>query len=369
MVARGQCIKSHGAGEAYLPILEALTTLCSLPEGKAVVHLLCRHAPLWLIQMPSLLNALQMRKLKTATVGATRERMLREMAEAVEVLTAEKTLILVLEDLQWSDCSTLDLISYWAQRRASARFLLIASYRSGELFAEDHPLHSIRDDLLARQLCRELNVPALDRSAIEEYLIRRFPAGRFSKEAASWLHKQTGGNPLFMVNILDHLQAHNLIVRLNRNRELRISIAEAEQAVPPFIRQIIERQFEQCTPHEQRLLQAASVEGMEFSAEGVAAALGDTAEQVEAQCRRLAKRRLFLQPLGYRRVSGDRQVFLYGFIHALYQNTCYQLTPEELRTRLHRRIAEHIENSCAAGNGKPVARLAMHYARGGRSQL
>lgn len=364
LVARGQCIKSHGAGEAYMPILEALTALCSLPEGKAVVPLLRRHAPLWLIQMPSLISAFQMRNLKAATAGATRERMLREMAETIEALTAEKTLILVLEDLQWSDNSTLDLISYWAQRRASARFLLIASYRSAEIFIEDHPLRSIRDELLARQLCQELHVPPLDQSAVEEYLLRRFPAGRFSEETASWLHNRTGGNPLFVASVLDHLQSRNLVVGHNRNWELRIPLAEAEQTVPPSIQQMIAHQFERCTPHEQRLLQAASVEGVEFSAEAVAAALGDTAERIGVRCRRLANRHLFVKPLGYRRVSGGRQIFLYGFIHALYQSTCYQLAPEELRTRFHRRLAEYIENSRAAGAEKPATQLAMHYARG-----
>jgi len=364
VTARGQCIKSHGAGEAYMPILEALTTLCSLPEGKAIVPLLRRHAPLWLIQMPSLISALQLRNLKTATVGSTRERMLREMAETIEALTAEKTLILVLEDLQWSDCATLDLISYWGHRRASARFLLIASYRLAEISTGDHPLRSIRDELLARQLCQELNVPVLDRHAIGEYLFRRFPSGRFSEETESWLHNRTGGNPLLMVNVLDHLQSRNLIVQHNRNWELGIPLAEAEQSVPPSIQQIIEGQFEQCTPHEQRLLQAASVEGMEFSAEAVAAALGDTAERIGVRCRRLVEKRLFLQPLGYRRVSGSRQVFLYGFIHAMYQSACYQLAPEDFRTRIHRRLAEYIEDSCVAGIEKPAAWLAMHFARG-----
>ncbi len=363
-IIRGQCIKSHGAGEAYMPILEALTSLGSLPGNETIRTVLRLHAPLWLIQMPSLIRPAQVRSLKNMTAGATRERMLREMAETLEVLAAEKPLVLVLEDLQWSDYSTLNLLSYWAQRRGSARLLLIATYRPAEVSTEDHPLRSIRDELLARQLCQELSVPVLDASAVGDYLARRFPTQGFPVETASWLHNRTGGNPLFMVNVLDHLQACGLIIRNSRNWELKISLEEAAQSLPPTIQQIIERQFDQCTRHEQRLLQAASVEGMEFSIEGVAAALGDKAARIEARCRRLVERRQFLKPVGFRRVSDGKQIFLYGFTHAMYQSTFYQLISENLRPLLHRRLAEYIERTNGAGLGKAAAWLAMHFDHG-----
>ena len=52
--------------------------------------------------------------------GATRERMLRELAEAVEALTTTRPLVLVLEDLHWSDDATLDWLVYMARRREPA---------------------------------------------------------------------------------------------------------------------------------------------------------------------------------------------------------------------------------------------------------
>jgi hypothetical protein len=71
-----------------------------------VVRILDRHAPTWLAQMPGLLEPAALRVLERRNRSATRERMLREMAEAVEVISAERPLVLVLEDLQWSDAST-----------------------------------------------------------------------------------------------------------------------------------------------------------------------------------------------------------------------------------------------------------------------
>ena len=67
--------------------------------------------------------------LQQRAFGATRERMLRELAEAVEILAQERPLVLVLEDLRWSDMSTLDWLAYVARRRAPARLLGLGTYR------------------------------------------------------------------------------------------------------------------------------------------------------------------------------------------------------------------------------------------------
>src|SRR5215471_3777192 len=109
-VAHGQCVEHYGVGEAYLPMLEALGRLCRAPERERVLALLRQRAPLWLVQMPWLLSAAEQEALQRALGGATRERMLREMAEALDTLTAERPLVLVFEDLHWSDYATLDLL-------------------------------------------------------------------------------------------------------------------------------------------------------------------------------------------------------------------------------------------------------------------
>src|SRR5262249_53024539 len=125
-LARGQCIESYGAGEAYLPILEALGQLCRGPDSGHLVAWLAQPAPTWLVQMPALLAPDALETLQHRVLGATRERMLRELTEALDALTAERTLVLVLEDLHWSDVATLDLVGALARRRARARLLLLA---------------------------------------------------------------------------------------------------------------------------------------------------------------------------------------------------------------------------------------------------
>jgi hypothetical protein len=105
----GQCVEHYGVGEAYLPVLEALGRLCRVPGGQELVALLGQQAPTWLVQMPGLVRAADLEMLQRRIVGATRDRMLRELAEALDLLATQQTLVLVLEDLHWSDPSTLDL--------------------------------------------------------------------------------------------------------------------------------------------------------------------------------------------------------------------------------------------------------------------
>src|SRR5262249_34594035 len=138
--ARGQCIDHYGAGEAYLPVLEALGRLCRQPGPARLIELLRQYAPTWLVQLPWPLSPAERDALQREVWGTTRERMLREMAEALEVFTAETPLVLILEDLHWSDTATLDLLASLARRREAARLLLIGTYRPVEVIVREHPL-------------------------------------------------------------------------------------------------------------------------------------------------------------------------------------------------------------------------------------
>src|SRR5262249_19194356 len=98
-MAQAQCLAHYGVGEPYMPLLEALGQLCQPPEGRAVVTLLTRVAPTWLLQMPWFLSEDDAERLQRLTVGATPQRMLREIVQALETLAATRPLVLVLEDL------------------------------------------------------------------------------------------------------------------------------------------------------------------------------------------------------------------------------------------------------------------------------
>src|SRR5262249_18089681 len=142
-LGRGQCIEQYGAGEAYLPVLEALGRVWRGAEGQRFLALLGQHAPSWLVQMPALLGAADREALQRRGLGATRDRMLRELAEAVDILTAERPLVLVLEDLHWSDTATLAWLACVARRQEPARLLVIGTYRPMDVLVRAHPLRTV----------------------------------------------------------------------------------------------------------------------------------------------------------------------------------------------------------------------------------
>ncbi|HEX2521324.1 MAG TPA: AAA family ATPase [Terriglobia bacterium] len=128
-VGRGQCVEHYGAGEAYLPWLEALNELGQSQGSELLAQLLHRYAPTWLALMPWLISPAERNMLQRDVTATARERMLRELAQALEALTREIPLVLLLEDLHWSDYCSLDLVLYLATRREAARLLLVGTYR------------------------------------------------------------------------------------------------------------------------------------------------------------------------------------------------------------------------------------------------
>jgi predicted ATPase len=361
-IAHGQCLEQYGVGEAYLPALEAVSRLCQEPGRESLLELLRRRAPTWLLQMPWLLNAADQGAFEREAAGVTRERMLREMAETVEALTAKTPLVIALEDLHWSDYSTLDMISYLARRREPARLLLIGVYRPADVISRGHPLKAVRQELIMSRRCEELALEFLSEAAVGEYLATRFPDNRFPAGLARLIHDRTDGSPLFMVNVVDYLVDRRLIAEVDGKWEFKSETEKINMETPENVRQMIEKQIDRLGREDQRVLEAASVAGAEFSAAAVAAALEEDVIEVEERCEELARRRQFLQ--ASRTGESPDGAAQYRFIHALYQNTLYQRIPAARRSQLHRRIGEHEEAFMGERASEIAAELAMHFEQG-----
>ena len=363
-VGQGQCLEQYGAGEAYLPVLEAVSRLCQEPGRASLVGVLRRHAPTWLRQMPWLVDEVDLENLRKEVIGATSERMLREMAEALEALTSETPLALVLEDLHWSDYSTLDLVSYLARRRKPSRLLLVATYRPVEVALSEHPLKGVKRELQARRECEELPLEYLGQEAIGEYLTRRFPQHEFPEAFASLLHERSEGNPFFLVNAMDYLQAEGLIAERDGQSRLTVALAELEVVAPENIRQMIEKQIERLDRGQQRVLEVAAVAGAEFLAAAIAVGLERGLTEVEEQCEELDRRRLFLRTTGVCSMPNGVVTTRYGFIHTLYQEVVYQRVATGRRVRLHQLIGKRIEEVYGERASEVAAELAMHFEHG-----
>src|SRR5215510_42575 len=138
--ARGQCVEGFGGKEPYYPMLDALGHLTRTPNSDTIVQTLAKRAPTWLIQFPSLVRPEQRNALQREILGATRERMVREICEALESLSSETPILLVFEDLHWVDPSTLDFISALARRREEAKLMLVCTYRPVDMILSNSSL-------------------------------------------------------------------------------------------------------------------------------------------------------------------------------------------------------------------------------------
>ena len=358
LIAHGQCSEQYGASEPYMPVLEALSRLCRGPGREHLVELLARQAPTWLAQMPWLVDTARREALQKETFGATRERMLREIAEAVETLGP---LVLVLEDLHWSDYSTLDLISVVARRREPARLMLIGTYRPAEIVSTGHPLKAVKQELQTHNRCEELPLEFLSLKAVNQYLAARFPGNLFPDDLAHLIHRRTDGNPLFMMSLLDYFIACGLVAFTDDQWRLTEGLDRAEIGMPDNILQMIEKQIDGLSEPERRVLEAASIAGAEFSTLAVANALGADHFETEETCESLARRHRFIRFAGSSETDAGEVAARYDFIHALYQNALYDRVPVTRRAHLHKKIGEHAEVAFGNRVGEIAAELAMHF--------
>jgi predicted ATPase len=362
-IARGHCIEYLGVGEAYLPVLDAVGRVARQPGGEVLVPLISRHAPNWLLQMPGLVSPEEMEALRRRVGDTTRGRMLREMADALEVITAARPLVLVLEDLHWSDHATLDLISWLGRGREPARLLVLGTYRPVDAIVRNHPLRATVLELTRQRRSQEMPLELLSEAAVGRYVAARFPSAAMSPALARAVHRRTDGNALFMMTVVDALVHQGWLTEGADGWTAQPGAEQAAMLVPPTLSEMVGQQFDALAPDDRALLESASAAGLDFSAAAVAAGADVRFDDVEARCAELGRRRQFLEPCGSETWSDGTVSGRYRFIHALYQQVVYERVPAGRRAQLHRRIGARLQT--AHGDAAEHAgELARHFVEG-----
>jgi DNA-binding winged helix-turn-helix (wHTH) protein/tetratricopeptide (TPR) repeat protein len=363
-LGRGQCIEQYGAGEAYLPLLEAFGQLGRWREGARLVEVLHQQAPSWLLQMPALLSATAYEALQQRSSGTTRDRMLRELAEAVETLTLERPLVLVVEDLHWSDLATLDWLAFVARRRAGARLLVLGTYRPADAVMREHPVHTVAQELQRQERGTELVLHYLSEVGVVAYLAQRFETLEFPEGLAWVLHRHTNGNPFFLVTVVQELLRQGILAQQGTGWTLHGDLDAIASCVPDSIRHLIEHQLAHVSAEEQDILAVASAAGVEFAAAAVAASIEQDTEYVETRCDALARRGQFLVSRGIDEWPDGTVATRYRFSHDLYHEVLYDRVPTSRRVRWHRQIGARLEAGYGARAHELAVELAMHFQHG-----
>jgi class 3 adenylate cyclase/tetratricopeptide (TPR) repeat protein len=360
----GRCTERFGTDEVFLPLIDALVTRCRAAGGSELLIEIRTHAPTWLLHIPGSIDAAERAALQSEVFGATRERMLREFCDLLEALSTLRPWVLVLEDLHWSDFATLDVLSRFARDSRKTSVLVLGSYRPADSAIGGHPIRRLHQDLEIHKCCTELRLDRLSRAEVERYVALRFGDKAFASTVAGAVFERTQGQPLFIASLLRHFIDQRAVVEIDGAWCLSSETAISQGDIPNDLLNLITHQIGRLTEDERRLLDVASVAGMEFSAALVAAGLSRDAVEVERELDALARKDNMLVPAGATEWPDGTYSGSYAFRHILYQNVVYQHLAPGQRAQTHRRLGNRLEKAYHDRSSEVASVLALHFEQG-----
>ncbi len=363
--ARGRCVEQYGTGEAYLPWLDALGALLESPHRERALAMLRVSAPTWCLQLSAAFASSGIQEqLLRETIGANKDRMLREMGDALGALAADAPLVLLLEDLHWADPSSVDLLRHVGQRIVGQRLLVVGTYRPEDVELGNHPLKSCRLELQAHGLCEGLALASLSHENLARYLDARFTPNEFPREFRTLLLRKTEGHPLFATDLVQFLVARGDIANEGERWRLTRPLAEINLEAPESIRSMIARKLEALTEEDRKALQYATIEGEEFTSAVLAGLLGTDDIALEERLDRLDRVHRLIGTLGEEELPDGALTLRYRFAHALYQDVLYSELVSKRQALLHRQAGELLVRHYGDQAPRIATHLAVHFERG-----
>jgi TolB-like protein/predicted ATPase/predicted Ser/Thr protein kinase len=359
LLARGRCSERLAGAEAYLPILEAMESLLQGDGGKATAQVMKATAPNWYTQVAPPAAEDAVTRGTGDAKAATQERLKRELFAFLQELSRFKPLILFFDDLHWADASTVDLLAYLGGKCSEMCTLLLFTYRPTDLAVSRHPFGSVKLDLQARGLCRELALEFLRRPDLDRYLALEFPEHCFPKEFAALVHERTEGSPLFMADLLRYLRDRHVLALEEGHWRLMEPVTELERGLPESVRGMVQRKIDQLGDEDRRLLVAASVQGYEFDSAVVARVLERNAADVEERLDELDRVHAFVRAMEEHEFPDRTPSLRYRFVHVLYQNALYATLRPTRRAQLSASVAEVLLSYLGDKSAEVAAELAL----------
>ena len=274
-------------------------------------------------------------------------RVLDLLADLVLWLSERHPILLVAEDLHWSDSSTMDLIDHLLHRLDDRPILFLGLTRP-ELLQE-------RPRLLEGPRRRRLELGPLDQQAVGQLLDQALGASA-GQQLVSVVSKLSGGSPYHVEELLRTLEERRVLVQRVGGWDLHEIPSEIE--IPPGIEAITQARIDNLTAQQRRLLCQAAVAGRSFWDGLVRELAGD--EFAAHDLSTLVRRELVL-PKQDTGLHGDIE---YSFVHDITRDVAYRMLPEPRRVELHHRVASWMISQGATGP-EELAQVARHLELGG----
>lgn len=306
-----------------------------------------------------------------------KDELLSEFSAVLGALAKEHALLLILDDLQWVDRSSLDLLFHMSRRLHAQRIFILGAYRPSEV-AITHPsnqesntvasLSALLAEFKRRFGSFEIN---LDQTSSEsrrqfiEALIDSRP-NQLDESFRDAFYQRTRGHALFTVEMLREMQARDDLFR-DENGKWRAAQELDWERLPARVEAVISQRIYRIDKELRQLLEAASVEGEEFSAQILSRVLDRDLRQVLQQLTRLeTEHRLVRETAEI--VLADLTLTRYKFNHILFQEYLYHHLSQGERRLLHRAIAAALEAVYAGQIESVIIPLAQHYKQADQSK-
>ena len=381
--AEGATVLTGRAFEAggrlpYQPVVEALR-MGFAPTRRPPAEL----SEVWLAEIAQLLPEVtpgQPPPLRTARdEAAAQARLFEAVARWGEAMAAQAPVVLFVDDVQWADVASLDLLRYAGRRWAETgpRILLLFSMRAENLAAPQGPAASPLVEWLAG-MQRDVGLTRLRLGPVGLADTQRYVQALAGSGAApagladfgQWLYSETGGQPFFVVETLKALlEQHVLSQSISIGGEIALDFgadlperSALQDLVPSGVRDLIRGRLGRLRPDALSLLAAASVLGhdAEFERLRAVAGLGEDAglaawDELLTSGLLVAER----EPAPPRPAAASR----YRISHDKIRDVTYTEAGEARRRIFHRRALETLE-----GEGAPAAELAHHALGAGQGK-
>jgi len=406
VAAFGQADAQTGIGDPYLPFREVLSQLTGAadsrrareisPENTSRLRKLVAVSVRFLVELaPDLVGlfvpgaGLAMKAVKATADKAGWLAKLEKLAQRpkpgegldqslvfeqytrfLTTLAEKKPLVLLLDDLQWADPSSLALLFRLGRRIGQSRILLVGSYRPEEV-AQDylggrHPLEKVIAELKRSLGDIEVSldrVEEADRRGFVEAFLDSEPNG-LDEEFRQALLRHTDGHALFTVELLRAMQERGDLVRDAQGR-WALGQALDWEALPARVEGVIEERIGRLAEELRATLTVASVEGEQFTAEVVAQVRAiDARKLVRQLSEELQKEHRLVTAEGLRRLEA-RRLALYRFQHNLFQKYLYNGVDPVERAYLHEDVGNVLEALYGEQSDEVAVQLARHFEEAG----
>ena len=272
----------------------------------------------------------------------------------LDTAAEQEPLLLILDDLQWADMPTLSLLRHLATAGGSRAVMIVGTYRDTDL-ARDHPLAALLADLHRDRVGERIGLTGLQPGEVLALMeaLTGHALGEDGAELARGITRDTAGNPFFAVEFSRQLVESGAIVQ-DASGRWQVVGEVAELQLPRSVREVIGRRVERLDPEARTALSAAATIGRDFDFELLLAVL----DHPEGRLLDLLEEAVSASLLQ----ESSERAGRFTFTHVLVQHTLYDDIGPTRRTRLHKRVAEALEEQSAGEPRERLGELARHWA-------